>query len=105
MGSRTDRQAADGAARGTARKHAGGAAGMACPAPDGAARAQGDTAGMRLRASPLSSHVALVATRIDAQRRAFRRRWRKLLMKSWRLSRWHYSRYGMVLDGRPSDPV
>ena len=26
-------------------------------------------------------------------------------MKSWRLSRWHYSRYGMVLDGRPSDPV
>src|SRR5690242_2450349 len=60
---------------------------------------------MRLRGSPLSSHVALVATRIDAQRRAFRRRWRKLLMKSWRLSRWHYSRYGMVLDGRPSDPV
>ena len=46
-----------------------------------------------------------LASRIDTQRRAVRRRWRKLLMRSWTLSRWHYSWYGMVLSGRPSDPV
>jgi cation transport regulator ChaC len=46
-----------------------------------------------------------LANRLDVSRRAVRRRWRKLLMRSWTLSRWHYSRYGMMLAGRPSDQV
>jgi cation transport regulator ChaC len=45
------------------------------------------------------------ATRITAQRRALRFRWRKLLAKSWTLSRLHYRWHGHVLAGRPSDPV
>jgi cation transport regulator ChaC len=45
------------------------------------------------------------ANNLDAQRRNLRRRWRRLLMKSWVLSRWHYRRHGMRLPGRPSDPV
>jgi cation transport regulator ChaC len=38
-------------------------------------------------------------------RRAVRLRWRRLLAKSWVLSRYHYRWYGQVLTGRPSDPV
>ena len=49
MGCGADRQAAFGAAGGAAGEHAGGAAGMARPAADGAAGAQGDAAGLRLR--------------------------------------------------------
>jgi cation transport regulator ChaC len=45
------------------------------------------------------------ATRVTAQRRALRSRWRKLLAKSWTLSRLHYRWHGHVLAGRPSDPV
>jgi cation transport regulator ChaC len=32
-------------------------------------------------------------------------RWRRLLAKSWLLSRWHYRRHGLVLNGRPSDQI
>jgi cation transport regulator ChaC len=32
-------------------------------------------------------------------------RWRRLLAKSWALSRWHYRRHGLALNGRPSDEV
>jgi len=32
-------------------------------------------------------------------------RWRRLLTKSWHLSRWHYRRHGLELDGRPSDQI
>jgi cation transport regulator ChaC len=32
-------------------------------------------------------------------------RWRRLLTKSWLLSRWHYQRHGLVLSGRPSDEI
>jgi cation transport regulator ChaC len=46
-----------------------------------------------------------LATHITAQRRAVRRRLRRLLAKSWHLSRWHYRWHGHVLAGRPSDPV
>ena len=46
-----------------------------------------------------------LADRIDPPRRALRRRWRNLLMRSWTLSRWHYRWHGHVLAGRPSDPV
>jgi cation transport regulator ChaC len=34
-----------------------------------------------------------------------RLRWRRLLAKSWLVSRWHYRRHGLTLDGRPSDEV
>jgi cation transport regulator ChaC len=32
-------------------------------------------------------------------------RWRRLIARSWIVSRWHYRRHGLVLDGRPSDQV
>jgi cation transport regulator ChaC len=32
-------------------------------------------------------------------------RWRRLLTKSWIVSRWHYRRHGLVLEGRPSDKI
>jgi cation transport regulator ChaC len=32
-------------------------------------------------------------------------RWRRLLAKSWRVSRWHYRWHGLVLGGRPSDEI
>jgi cation transport regulator ChaC len=32
-------------------------------------------------------------------------RWRRLLAKSWLVSRWHYRRHGLVLNGRPSDEI
>jgi len=32
-------------------------------------------------------------------------RWRPLVAKSWHLSRWHYRRHGLVLEGRPSDLI
>jgi cation transport regulator ChaC len=32
-------------------------------------------------------------------------RWRRLLAKSWLVSRWHYQRHGLVLNGRPSDQL
>jgi cation transport regulator ChaC len=47
---------------------------------------------------PLISHLV-------AQRRAVRMRWRRLLAKSWILSRYHYRWHGHVLAGRPSDAV
>jgi cation transport regulator ChaC len=46
-----------------------------------------------------------ITSRLTAQRRSFRIRWRRLLAKSWILSRWHYRWHGQVLTGRPSDPV
>ena len=46
-----------------------------------------------------------ITSRLTAQRRSFRLRWRRLLAKSWILSRWHYRWHGQVLTGRPSDPV
>jgi cation transport regulator ChaC len=46
-----------------------------------------------------------ITSRLTAQRRSFRIRWRRLLAKSWILSRWHYRWHGQVLAGRPSDPV
>jgi cation transport regulator ChaC len=46
-----------------------------------------------------------ITSRLTAQRRSFRLRWRRLLTKSWILSRWHYRWHGQVLAGRPSDPV
>jgi cation transport regulator ChaC len=32
-------------------------------------------------------------------------RWRRWLAKSWHVSRWHYRRHGLALDGRPSDHI
>jgi cation transport regulator ChaC len=32
-------------------------------------------------------------------------RWRRLLARSWLVSRWHYRKHGLVLRGRPSDKV
>jgi len=32
-------------------------------------------------------------------------RWRRLLARSWLVSRWHYRKHGLVLHGRPSDKV
>ena len=46
-----------------------------------------------------------IVPHLSAQRRALRSRWRKLLAKSWTLSRLHYRWHGQVLTGRPSDPV
>jgi cation transport regulator ChaC len=40
-----------------------------------------------------------------ANRRAIRIRWRRLLVKSWALSRLHYRWHGHVLSGRPSEHV
>jgi cation transport regulator ChaC len=31
--------------------------------------------------------------------------WRRMLAKSWLVSRWHYKRHGLVLTGRPSDQI
>ena len=41
----------------------------------------------------------------DRLRRAVRSRWRRLLTKSWVLSKYHYHRHGYVLTGRPSEYV
>lgn len=38
-------------------------------------------------------------------RRAVRSRWRWLLARSWFLAKHHYRWHGLVLTGRPSDPV
>jgi cation transport regulator ChaC len=38
-------------------------------------------------------------------RRAIRIRWRRLVIRSWTLSRWHYRWHGHVLAGRPSELV
>jgi len=46
-----------------------------------------------------------LTSQFAARRRAIRFRWRRLLVKSWTLSRLHYSWHGEVLTGRPSDPV
>ncbi|HME22929.1 MAG TPA: gamma-glutamylcyclotransferase family protein [Acetobacteraceae bacterium] len=46
-----------------------------------------------------------LANPLTAPRRTFRLRWRRLLVKSWALSRWHYRWHGHVLAGHPSDPV
>jgi cation transport regulator ChaC len=46
-----------------------------------------------------------IALQLAEQGRAARRRWRKLLAKSWTLSRWHYRWHGHVLHGRPSEYV
>jgi cation transport regulator ChaC len=40
-----------------------------------------------------------------ANRRAIRIRWRRLLVKSWALSRFHYRWHGHVLAGRPTEHV
>jgi cation transport regulator ChaC len=37
--------------------------------------------------------------------RSVRRRWRRLAVKSWTLSRWHYRWHGHELRGRPSDQI
>jgi cation transport regulator ChaC len=37
--------------------------------------------------------------------RPVRLRWRRLLAKSWHLSRYHYRWHGHALTGRPSEPV
>jgi cation transport regulator ChaC len=46
-----------------------------------------------------------LAPHFAAHRRALRTRWRRLLVKSWILSRWHYRWHGHVLAGRPSEYV
>jgi cation transport regulator ChaC len=46
-----------------------------------------------------------IAAQLTAQRRALRSRWRKLLTKSWTLSRWHYRWHGHMLAGQPSEYV
>ena len=38
-------------------------------------------------------------------RRWLRRRWVRLVLKSWRMTRARYRRFGMTLEGRPADPV
>jgi cation transport regulator ChaC len=40
-----------------------------------------------------------------AYRRILRRHWRRLLVRSWTLSRWHYRWHGHALTGRPHEPV
>ena len=45
------------------------------------------------------------ASQLTARRRTIRIRWRRLLAKSWVLSRYHYRWHGQVLGGRPSDLV
>jgi cation transport regulator ChaC len=45
------------------------------------------------------------ADRLSEHRRIIRRRWRRLLTKSWILSWCHYRWHGHVLEGRPSDLV
>ncbi len=46
-----------------------------------------------------------IASRLSAQRRVIRQRWRRLLAKSWFLSRCHYRWHGHVLTGQPADQV
>ena len=46
-----------------------------------------------------------LASQVTARRRALRSRWRRLLVKSWILSRYHYRWHGHALAGRPSDLV
>lgn len=46
-----------------------------------------------------------LANLLSVRRRAIRIRWRRLLAKSWTLSRHHYRWHGQVLAGRPSEPV
>lgn len=41
----------------------------------------------------------------DGTQSFMRIRWRRLLARSWLVSRWHYRRHGLVLDGRPSDLI
>ena len=48
---------------------------------------------------------ASLAKLLPQHRRFFRLRWRRLLARSWLLSRFHYRWHGHVLNGRPSDPV
>src|SRR5271166_3062031 len=43
--------------------------------------------------------------RLFANRRAFRLRWRRVLAKSWLLSRYHYRWHGHALTGHPSESV
>jgi len=49
--------------------------------------------------------VRALAGQLAARRRTIRNRWRRLLAKSWILSRYHYRWHGHVLAGRPSDLV
>jgi cation transport regulator ChaC len=44
---------------------------------------------------------------IDAVIRHVQRRirWRRWVARSWLVSRWHYRRHGLVLEGRPSDLI
>ncbi len=42
---------------------------------------------------------------ISARRRVFRIRWRRLIARSWTLSRYHYRWHGQVLAGHPSEQV
>ena len=53
---------------------------------------------------PLSNR-ALQRGALDGRQPSMRIRWRRLLAKSWVVSRWHYRRHGLVLGGRPSDEI
>jgi cation transport regulator ChaC len=48
---------------------------------------------------------SFASRQIPARRPFIRLRWRRLLAKSWLLSRYHYRWHGHILTGRPSDPV
>jgi hypothetical protein len=52
-----------------------------------------------------ASFSALQSRRLDGRQGGMRIRWRRLLAKSWVVSRWHYKRHGLVLTGRPSDKI
>jgi cation transport regulator ChaC len=42
---------------------------------------------------------------LHGRQMGMRIRWRRLIVKSWLVSRWHYRRHGLVLEGRPSDEI
>ncbi len=50
--------------------------------------------------------LRLIADRLPYDlRRTVRMRWRRLAIRSWTLSRWHYRWHGHELHGRPSEPI
>jgi cation transport regulator ChaC len=47
----------------------------------------------------------LCSSTTNGREPGMRIRWRRILAKSWLVSRWHYRAHGLALDGRPSDEI
>jgi hypothetical protein len=74
--------------------------------PQGTKTASGQIGGdRRVKAAPVRIFRTVAVEDVGWQTAYMRIRWRRLLVKSWFVSRWYYRWHGLVLDGRPSDQV